>query len=75
MSGRGRIQNPESVNFLRNAAQTGGMGIIEEVVRRIIKVIFYRYLAENLRFLNHYYLKAGTPLIPEKGQTFTCQDA
>ncbi|NEO58371.1 MAG: hypothetical protein F6K54_38175 [Okeania sp. SIO3B5] len=50
------------------------MGIIEEVVRRIVKVIFYRYLAENLRFLNHYHLKAGVPLVPEKGKTFTCQD-
>ena len=57
------------------SVKSGGMGIIEEVVRRIVKVIFYPNLAENLRFLNLTHLKAGTPLVPEKGKTKTSQDA
>ncbi|NEO52424.1 MAG: hypothetical protein F6K54_04625 [Okeania sp. SIO3B5] len=46
------------------------MGIIEEVVRRILRMIFCPTLAQNAEFLNLRHLKAGTLLVPENAQTF-----
>ncbi|NEO57486.1 MAG: hypothetical protein F6K54_33085 [Okeania sp. SIO3B5] len=74
--GRGRSQNSEfrigefptecSANRRNENYRRGS--------QKNLPLVFFPYLAENPRFLNHYHLKASILLVPKKAKTFICKE-